>query len=468
MTIMNDLKSRKVAVIGAGPAGFYAALELLKRPSIQVDVIDKLPTPFGLVRYGIAPDNQRMKTVSKVFSGLFDESRRLRFIGNVDFGTDLARDDVLDHYDSVVYATGAPSARLLGVAGENLPGSFSAKDFVDWYNGHPFRDIRDFSLDFAAVAVVGGGNVALDIARMLANEIDVVRSTDVPDDVLKAFEGNAAKDIYLLVRKGPVQAKFTPVELRGLGNLRNVDVIVDPKDLVFTEEELAYISGNQQCRTNIDIFKSIAKRPLRGHEKRIFIKFWCSVAEIGGEQRVQWLKLRSNRVSVGNTQETVGKADMEKIPVDAVFSAIGQIVRPLRGVPFDERKSVIPNVGGQVVDQNGKLLPGEFVSGWAKRGPSGTVGTNREDSKQTVNALLESWEGPHEHTPRRGAADITELLRQRGVRFTCWQDWLRIDEVEVAAGAEQGRIRAKLSSLSGMMGCLKNGPPGLPDGSAAA
>lgn len=453
---MDNLKSKKVAVIGAGPGGFYAALELLKQPYVQVDIIDKLPTPFGLVRYGIAPDNQKMKTVSKVFSGLFIDPTRLRFIGNVNFGTDLVRDDVLNLYDSVIYATGAPHASALGVPGEDLAGSFSAKDFVDWYNGYPFRNIQDFSLDFSTVAVVGGGNVALDVARMLANEFDVVKSTDVPDAVLKAFERSAVRDVHLLVRKGPVQAKFTPVELRGLGNLKNVDVIVDPEDLVLTEDEQAYISGNQQCRTNMDIFRSIAARQPAGHGRRVFIRFWCSVTAIGGERKVQWLELLNGK-GANVARDQSAPARVGKIPVDAVFSAIGHIVGRLPGVPFDEQKSIIPNIEGRIIDEDGGLSSWEFVSGWAKRGPSGTVGTNREDSKQTVNSLLASWGEPgREGGARSRSVDVTALLTRRDVRFTCWQDWLRIDAAEVSAGAQQGRIRVKLSNLNDMVACLKD------------
>ncbi len=446
------MQFKRVAIIGAGPGGFYAALELLKYFSGRIDIIDRLPTPFGLVRYGIAPDNQRMKTVSRVFSGLVDEFSNLRFIGNVDFGVDITRGDLLRNYDSIIYATGATDRQYLRVPGEDLAGSFSAMDFVDWYNGHPLRRISDFPLGFSKAAVVGGGNVALDVVRMLVNETSVVRSTDVPDRVLKVLEENPVKEVYLLVRKGPAQAKFTPVELRGLGNLENVDIIIDPRDLELNEEEAGYVEENQQCRLNMDILRSIAERPSGGHKKRIHIKFWHSVAVIGGRDSVEWLELRSNAAR-GRSREPEG--DAPRISVDAIFSAIGNAVGMIPGVPFDERKSVIPNIRGHILDENGEVLPKEFVAGWAKRGPSGTVGTNRQDSAETVTTMLRSWEHSNgDRGARPAGMDITEVLRERGIRFTSWDDWMSIDGKELSAGREQNRPRVKLSELDDMLDCL--------------
>ena len=449
------MQSKRVAIIGAGPGGFYAALELLKHFSGQIDIIDKLPTPFGLVRYGIAPDNQRMKTVSKVFSGLIDEFSNLRFIGNVDFGVDLNRDDLLRHYDSIIYATGAAGRQYLRVPGEGLEGSFSAMDFVDWYNGHPLRRISDFSLRFSKAAVVGGGNVALDVVRMLINEMDVVRSTDVPDSILRELERNAVREVYLLVRKGPAQAKFTPVELRGLGHLKNVDIIIDPEDLRLTDDETDYVNNNQQCRLNMNILKSIAERPKVGYEKKIHIKFWHSVAFIGGKESVEWLDLCRNNVLRHGSSKPDSDEGRCRISVDAIFSAIGNVVSMVPGVPFDAQQSIVPNIDGRIIDDDGVVLPKEFVTGWAKRGPSGTVGTNRQDSAETVAALLKSWKTSDDDCVAAPAkADIIDVLRERNINFTSWSDWINIDSQELAAGHEQNRPRVKFQDLDDMMGCL--------------
>ncbi|MER1967316.1 FAD-dependent oxidoreductase [Castellaniella sp. GW247-6E4] len=449
------MQSKRVAIIGAGPGGFYAALELLKHFSGQIDIIDRLPTPFGLVRYGIAPDNQRMKSVSKVFSGLIDQFDNLRFIGNVDFGSDLHRDDLLRHYDAIIYATGAAGRQYLRVPGEDLAGSFSAMDFVDWYNGHPLRRISDFSMAFSKAAVVGGGNVALDVVRMLINEMDVVRSTDVPDRVLRELERNAVREVYLLVRKGPAQVKFTPVELRGLVNLKNVDIVIDPEDLKLTQDESDYVDADQQCRLNMNILKTIAERPQAGYEKKIHVKFWRSVASIGGNGSVEWLDLRSNKAP-SDASPSAGSGNSPcRVSVDAIFSAIGNVVGAVSGVPFDERRSIVPNIDGQITGKDGVVLPNEFVTGWAKRGPSGTVGTNRQDSAETVATLLKSWassgDGPDAASTK---ADITEILRERNIKFTTWNDWMSIDDKELSAGRAQNRPRVKFQSLDDMMDCL--------------
>lgn len=441
--------SARVAVVGAGPAGLYAVESLLESsPVLGVDVFDRLPTPYGLVRYGIAPDNQKMKSVTRVLSAAFDHDKQVRFIGNVRFGVDIWRTDLLKHYDAVIYATGAQGERRLGIPGEDLPGSYGAKEFVNWYNGHPDAADCNFLLNVQQVAVVGAGNVALDIARMLTRSPDEIALTDVPDRVLDAFCNSQITDVHLIARRGPVQAKFTPVELRGIGDLANAEVVIRPDEVLLNDDDEIRIRSNRELRTNVAMLREWARRPLRGKARRIHIRFLRRPVRILGENRVEGVLLESNERL---TDERVrGTGAFETLRVDMIFRSVGYQALRLADVPFDEARSIIPHDRGRVLDENGQLTDKEYVTGWAKRGPSGTVGTNRSDSAETVYGLLADLAV---RGSRNGSdpEQILTVLDSRRVDYTNWANWLRLDDHETQIGRRQGRPRVKIPDLDSML-----------------
>ncbi len=373
----------RVAVVGAGPAGLYAVESLLELAAgLSVDVFDRLPTPYGLVRYGIAPDNQKMKSVIRVLCNVFHSEKPVRYIGNVCFGVDISRADLLEQYDAVIYATGAQAERRLGIPGEDLARCYGAKEFVDWYNGHPDAADGNFLLNAKQVAVIGAGNVALDVARMLIRSPDEIASTDVPDRVLHAFRSSEITDVHLIARRGPAQAKFTPMELRGIGDLLNADVVIRPEELLLSDEDEIRIASNRELRTNIAMLREWARRPLQGKARRIQIRFLRRPVRILGKDRVEGLLLESNEPLAD--EQVRGTGNLETIKAEMIFRSVGYRALRLPDVPFDEARSIIPHDRGRVLDENGQLTGREYVTGWAKRGPSGTVGTNRSDSAETV------------------------------------------------------------------------------------
>jgi len=439
----------RVAVVGAGPAGLYAVQSLLASASrLSVDVFERLPAPYGLVRYGVAPDNQKMKSVIRVLRTAFDREKQVRFIGNVRFGVDIDRADLLEHYDAVVYATGAQGERRLGIPGEDLPGSYGAKEFVDWYNGHPDAADSNFVLRARQVAVVGAGNVALDVARMLVRTRDEIATTDVPDRVLDAFRDSQVTDVHVIARRGVVQAKFTPEELRGLNDLVDVDVVVRPEDVLLTGDDEALVSSNRQLRTNVAMLRKWAEQPLRGKARRIHLRFLQRPVRVLGENCVEGVLLERNELLADGRVR--GTGNLEILELGMIFRSVGYQALPLSNVPFDEARSIIPHRQGRVLDAHGDLADGEYVTGWAKRGPSGTIGTNKSDSAETVcNVLADlatraSYKGSD---PER----ILTLLDDRGVDYTDWADWLRLDDHEIELGRGQGRPRVKIPALRSML-----------------
>jgi ferredoxin--NADP+ reductase len=454
--------SARVAVVGAGPAGLFAVQSLLASSSgLGIDVFDRLPTPYGLVRYGVAPDNQKMKSVTRVLRTAFDHGTNVRFIGNVRFGEDIRRADLLDHYDAVVYATGAQGERTLGISGEDLPGSHGAKDFVDWYNGHPDAADRNFDLHAQQVAVVGAGNVALDVARMLVRSPDEIASTDVPDRVLDAFRDSRITDVHLIARRGLVQAKFTPEELRGIDDLVGVDVVIRPEEMLLTGDDELRIGSNRQLRTNVAMLRQWAQRPLQGKARRIHLRFLHRPVRVLGENRVEGILLERNELLANG--QVRGTGDFETIALGMIFRAVGYQALPLPDVPFDQARAIIPHSHGRVLDAGGRLAKGEYVTGWAKRGPSGTIGTNKSDSAETVcNLLADLTTG----APYKGSDPkaILAVLDHRGVSYTNWANWLRLDDHEIQLGRGQGRPRVKVHVLRSMLElCRGAGVPGSAD-----
>ncbi|GAA0839431.1 FAD-dependent oxidoreductase [Streptosporangium amethystogenes subsp. fukuiense] len=426
--------SLRVAIVGSGPAGIYTAEALRKQATVplRVDVLERLPTPYGLVRYGVAPDHTSIKSIAGYLRGVL-ELPDVRFLGGVEFGKDIGVTDLLDCYDAVVYCTGAMVDRRMGIPGEDLPGSVAATDFVNWYCGHPDMPGDRFVLDSPEVAVVGVGNVAVDVVRVLAKTADELRATDVPQEVLDRLAASEVKAIHMIGRRGPEHAKFTLKELRELGELANADVRVRP------EESAADVStASRQIRGNVEVLQSWAARGLTGRPRRLDVRFWMRPVEILGEGRVEALKLERTRLLDGRV---VGTGEFETLPVGMVLRSVGYQSVPLPGVPFSEATMTVPNEAGRVRDR-------EYVAGWLKRGPSGVIGTNKSDAAETVRTLLADLAGrdPVHRT------DPDELLASRGISPITYEHWLDIEAAEatLARSLDRGE-RVKLLGLAAML-----------------
>lgn len=428
----------RVAVIGAGPAGVYA-VDALARDEVEVDVFDLLPTPYGLVRYGVAPDHVKMKSVIRTLKGVL-ETPGVRFIGNVAYGEDLTLADFRQHYDAVLFATGSPFDRRMDIPGEDLPGSFAAPDFVAWYSGHPSAR-QAFPLDATAVAVIGAGNVALDVARVLAKGADGLAHTDVPHDVLDALRYSAVRDVHIVARRGPAQAKFTQVELREMGALEGVDTIVDADDLELDAASEEAMAARRPTRTMVGFFQDWATRELTGQSKRVYFHFLRRPVAILGEERVEGLQVE--RCHLDGTGGVTGTGDTETLPVQMVIRSVGYRGAPLAEMPFDGRRATVPNDAGRVE-------PGVYVAGWIKRGPTGVIGTNKSDAHETADTLLA--DAPSlSPAPQRDPGDILKLLDSRAVSYVTWDGWQRIDAHEIALGEADGRERVKVADLDKML-----------------
>ncbi len=391
-----------VAVVGSGPAGLYAAEALVKQAAalplpvpVRVDVIDRLPTPYGLVRYGVAPDHKSIKSIAQYLRKVL-ESPDVRFVGGVHLGEDVTRDDLVAAYDAVIYATGAMRDRRLGIAGEDLPGSYAATDFVNWYCGHPDMDSGTFTLDAESVAVIGVGNVAVDVARILARDPAELHTTDVPQPVLDALHASKVREVHMIGRRGPAYAKFTTKELRELGELPGVEVVVHADEADSSGQSAALVEADRRVRGNmVAIAKWAQGAPVppasSGHERRLVIRFWLKPVEILGTERVSGIRLE--RTAIDASGAFGGTGEYETLDAQMVLRSVGYLSVPLPGVPFDERASVVPNALGRVLGADGSPLPGEYVAGWLKRGPTGVIGTNKSDAAETVRCLLEDLAG---------------------------------------------------------------------------
>ncbi|HEY6497288.1 MAG TPA: FAD-dependent oxidoreductase [Trebonia sp.] len=474
----------KVAVIGSGPAGLYTAEALVKQAAllpapvdVSVDVLDRLPTPYGLVRYGVAPDHKSIKSVANYLRRVL-ESPGVTFIGGVHFGTDVTREDLLSAYDAVVYATGAMRDRRLGIPGEELPGSRAATDFVNWYCGHPDVGADAFSLDAESVAVIGVGNVAVDVARILARDPAELENTDIPEPVMAALRDSKVREVHVIGRRGPAQAKFTTKELRELGELTGVQVSTDRAELDLeggfdrSGESAALVSSDRRVRGNLVAMTGWGGGG-DGLGRRLRVRFWLRPAEIKRSESgaVAGLRLERTRLAADGTFE--GTGEFEDLDAQLVLRSVGYQSVPLPGVPFDARTYTVPNASGRVLSETGEPLPGEYVAGWLKRGPTGVIGTNKADAAETVQALLADLAGgpdltegklprpgllrrpegadlPEPEDPAGGAAvrsALAPLLEARGVAPVSYADWLRISAAEEDLAASLGRgDRVKLSS----------------------
>jgi ferredoxin--NADP+ reductase len=447
----------RVAIIGSGPSGFYAAERLLKEEDLQVsiDMFERLPTPFGLVRGGVAPDHAKIKSVTKVYEKIASDPR-FAFYGHVTFGTDITRADLADHYHAVIYAVGAQSDRRMGIPGEDLPGSHAATEFVGWYNGHPhYRDLT-FDLSQERVAVVGNGNVAMDVARILAKTPQELGTTDIADYALEALRASRVREIFVLGRRGPAQAAFTNPEIKELGELDDAEVVVYPREAALDDlsrQTVAAVNERSTLR-NIEILTAYSQQPTQNKRRRIIMRFLVSPVEIIGTERVSALKLARNVLvkSADGSLRAQATEDIEEIPVGLVFRSIGYKGVALPDVPFDERAGIIPNRDGHILGADGVLESGQYVVGWIKRGPSGVIGTNKPDSIATVEQLLEDWYNRAAMTPTQPQRSAVEaLLAARHVDYVTFAEWQMLDALEQRIGEEEGRPRHKLTRVDEMM-----------------
>ena len=460
----NDDKPLRIAVVGSGPAGFYAAGHLLKDSAghFDVDMFERLPTPWGLVRSGVAPDHPKIKSVTRIYERTAAHPR-FRFFGNVTFGEDVSREDLLAHYHAIIYATGCASDRPLGIAGERLAGSHTATEFVGWYNGHP--DHIDLEIDLLSAeraVVVGNGNVALDVARMLVLSREELARTDTADHALEILPRNQIREVLIAGRRGPAQASFTNPELLELGELPDVDIIVDPAEL---DRALALPDPGAQAnvisRRNVEILRSYAARTPAGHAKRIVLRFLLSPTALLPDKRgrVGSVELVRNRLvaSDGGRPRAEPIDERETIAASLVFRAIGYRADPLPGLPFDESSGTIPDAAGRVLyPDTSTPLPGEYVVGWVKRGPSGVIGTNKKDAQETVDAIFadlsSNGRGPARHVPdTTDPAAVEAMVRSRQPELVTYAGWESIDQHERSRGEPSGRPRVKLTRIEELL-----------------
>ncbi|MDZ4699275.1 MAG: FAD-dependent oxidoreductase [Rhodothermales bacterium] len=451
----------RVAIVGAGPSGFYAAAHLLKNPSVEVDLFDRLPTPYGLVRGGVAPDHQKIKTVVRQYDKTAQDPR-FRFFGNVELGRHLSVEDLHQFYHLICYTTGAQTDRTLGIPGEALAGSHSATEFVAWYNGHP--DFRDLSFDLSQerVAVVGVGNVAVDVARILCRTPEELARTDMADYALEALRHSKVREVVMLGRRGPAQAAFTNPEIKELGEMEDADAITLPAEVALDPLSQAMLERNpdRAIDRKIEILQEMAvERPLT-RAKKLIIRFLVSPTEIVGDEHgtVRALRLEKNSLSDDGRGgvRPVGTGVIEEMPVGLIFRSVGYLGVPLPGIPFNARAGLINNTNSRVVDPtSGQPVTGEYVAGWIKRGPSGVIGTNKACAVDTVDRMMEdAARGEHLHPAHSTAAEAEAFVRSRQSEVFTYADWLKLDALETAAGEALGRPRVKFTRIDDMVAAV--------------
>jgi ferredoxin--NADP+ reductase len=440
---MEEHRPLRVAVIGAGPAGIYAADILSKNhPTATVDVFDRLPTPYGLIRYGVAPDHPRIKEIINALHKVLDNPR-IRFIGNIDYGVDVKLEELRPFYDATIFATGADKDRELDIPGVDLPGSFGAADFVSWYDGHP--DVsREWPLTARQVAVIGAGNVAVDVARVLAKTADELLETEIPDNVYQGLLASPVTDVHLFSRRGPAQVKFTPMELRELDHSPNVDVIVHPEGIEFDEGSLEEMRKTRHVKMCVDILQNWAVRdPREDRKRRLHLHFLQAPVEILGDTGTGVTGFRTETQELVGDGTVRGTGEFTDWEVQAVYRAVGYLSKPLSDLPFDTGSGTVPHAAGRVLDIDGKHIPGVYVTGWIKRGPVGLIGHTKGDANETVTSLLADSDTLPAAT-QTDPAEVLSYLQRRGVRYTTWAGWQLLDKHEIALGEPHGRKRVKV------------------------
>ena len=432
----------RLAIVGAGPAGIYAADSLLKHErsfDVSIDLFERLPAPYGLVRYGVAPDHPRIKAIIQALREILDTGQ-IRLFGNVNYGTDITLEDLKKHYHAVIFSTGAIEDAHLEIPGGDLPGSFGAAEFVSWYDGHP--DVpRTWPLEAAEVAVIGNGNVALDVARMLTKHPEDLLPTEVPDTVLDVLSQSPVTDVHVFGRRGPMQVKFTPLELRELGEMRDVDMVLYDEDFELDEAALRAIESNKQIMVIKKTFDAWRSREAGSASRRIHLHFYAKPLEVLGTNEVAGFRFeRTESDGAGGVR---GTGEIREIAVQALYRAVGYFGSPLPGIPFDTQRGVIPNHEGQVLDDDNHIVPGVYATGWIKRGPVGLIGHTKSDAMETIKHLVKdqaSWWSPTEPQEQ----SVTELLDGRGISYTNLDGWHRLDEAELQKGHDHGRERIKV------------------------
>ncbi|KAB8143309.1 NADP oxidoreductase [Chloroflexia bacterium SDU3-3] len=453
----------RIAIIGAGPAAFYSAEALLKQKdlSYSIDFFNRFPTPFGLVREGVAPDHQSIKAVTRVYDKIA-ALPNVRYFGNVTFGLDVTHEDLAPLYDQIIYAVGAQSDRKMGITGEDLAGSFPATQFVGWYNGRPDYVDFDFDLSVERVVVVGNGNVAMDVTRILVADPEELAKTDIADHALAKLRSSKVREVVMLGRRGPAQAAFTNPELKEFGELHGVDVLVDPADLELDPVSAETVASDKTAAKNVDMLRNYAANGEKGSPRRIIMRFLSSPVEIiGKDGKVAAVVVERNQLEADSRGglRAKGIGSFETIEAGMVLRSVGYKGVPLAGVPFDDSTSTIANVAGRVVREGtGEPVPGEYVVGWIKRGPSGIIGTNKPDAVATVNAMVEDLATlPGIADDQRDPAKIVALLDERKPDYVTWEGWKTLDAYETSRGAEQGRPRVKVTRVDEMLAQINQG-----------
>ena len=436
MTSPTDLR---VAVIGAGPAGIYAS-DLLAKQGVNIDLFEQMPAPFGLIRYGVAPDHPRIKGIIASLHRVLD-TPTIRLLGNIHIGEDITIAQLHEYYDAVLLATGAVADRDLDIPGENLNGSYGAADFVGFYDGNP-RFHRTWNLTATHIAIIGVGNVALDISRILAKTANELHTTEIPDNVYQTLKTNQATHIHIFGRRGPAQAKFTPLELKELDHSPSINVVVDPEDIDYDEASIAARRASKSQDLVCQTLEQYAMREPKDAPHTLHIHLFENPVEILGEDG-NVVGLRTERMELDGTGHVQGTGKFTEWPVQAVYRAVGYRSEAITAVPFDHGTAVIPNDGGHVVDPAGEIVPGVYVTGWIKRGPVGLIGNTKSDAKETTDMLIaDALAG--RLTPRTATGDITEYLEAQGIPYTTWDGWHKLDAHERSLGSAEGRERKKV------------------------
>ena len=450
----------RVAIVGAGPSGFYTADALFKSDiDVTVDMFDRLPTPFGLLRGGVAPDHQQMKSIGKYYDRVGTKNAdRFQFFGNVEIGKDLSINELKTHYDTIIYTYGAESDKKTGLPGENLKNSHSAREFVGWYNGHP--DYRHYTFDLSqkSVAIIGQGNVAIDVARILAKTPEELQSSDIAHYAADALKQSNVETIYIIGRRGPVQSAFTSLECKELGELDECDILVHKEDLVLDKANTTELEESNKAQKNYKILEQHANTPLKGKKKQIEIRYFQSPKEITGTTHVTGLKLDKIKLT-GNAynQKATPSGDELTLPCGLLFRSIGYKGLPIAGIPnFDEKKGIIPNQDGRLELSDGSPCYGMYTSGWIKRGPSGVLGTNKPCATTTIKTVLSDLENNQiSPCPTPSSDTIKSLLDSRNIRYITYEDWSKLNAIEVQNGQKVGKPREKFTSIEDILSALK-------------
>lgn len=435
----------RLAIVGAGPAGIYAADILLKAErnfDVSIDLFDRLPAPYGLVRYGVAPDHPRIKGIITALREVLDRGD-IRVFGNVNFGTDITLDDLKQHYHAVIFATGAVRDADLDIPGIDLQGSYGAAEFVSWFDGHP--DVpRTWPLEARSVAVIGNGNVALDVSRILAKHPEDLLSTEIPENVYEGLKASPVTDVHVFGRRGPAQVKFTPLELRELGELRDVDMILYDEDFDYDDASKAAISSNKQVMVIDKVLQKWRQRETGTASRRLHLHFYAKPLEVVSDDEGRVAAFRYERTTPDAEGGVVGTGEIREVPIQALYRAVGYFGSPLDGVPFDKRHGVIPNREGMALKKGSNdVVPGVYATGWIKRGPVGLIGHTKSDAMETIRHVINgesNWWSPADPSEQA----VIDLLEQRGVRYTDLDGWHNLDQHEIKLGEPHGRARIKV------------------------